>query len=64
MFASFDVVSCRNVLIHLQRRPQVEVVGRLVQACEADSVLFLGNAEALSEQVLRKFVPLVPSASI
>ena len=64
VFASFDLVSCRNVLIHLQRGPQVEVVGRLVQACEAGSVLFLGSAETLSEQVLREFVPMVPSASI
>ncbi|MEO5725990.1 MAG: protein-glutamate O-methyltransferase CheR [Byssovorax sp.] len=64
VFASFDVVSCRNLIIHLQRQPQLEVVGRLARACEEGSVLFLGSAETLPEPLLREFVPLAPSASL
>lgn len=64
VFASFDLVSCRNLIIHFQRQPQLEVVGRLAQACEEGSVLFLGSAETLPDPLLRDFVPLAPSASL
>ena len=64
VFASFDLVSCRNLIIHFQRQPQLEVVGRLAQACEEGSVLFLGSAETLPDSLLREFVPLAPSASL
>lgn len=64
VFASFDLVSCRNLIIHFQRQPQLEVVGRLAQACEEGSVLFLGSAETLPASLLREFVPLAASASL
>lgn len=64
VFASFDVVSCRNLLIHFRRGPQLAAIGRLVQACEPGSILFLGSAEALPEPAARDFVPLSPSSAI
>jgi chemotaxis methyl-accepting protein methylase len=64
VFASFDVVSCRNLLIHFQRQPQLLAVERLMQACDEGAVLFLGGAEALPEPALREFSPLALSATL
>lgn len=41
----FDLVSCRNVLIYLQRPAQVRATSRLVDTIRDDGVLCLGEAE-------------------
>jgi chemotaxis protein methyltransferase CheR/two-component system CheB/CheR fusion protein len=43
--AAFDVVSCRNVLIYLQRAQQEHVLGQLLRALRPGGVLVLGEAE-------------------
>jgi chemotaxis methyl-accepting protein methylase len=46
VLASFDVVSCRNVLIYLEEPHRRRVLCRLASAVEAAGVLLLGDAEA------------------
>jgi two-component system CheB/CheR fusion protein len=41
----FHLVSCRNVLIYLERAAQLAVLRRLIQALEPDGILLLGEAE-------------------
>lgn len=41
----FDLVSCRNVLIYLQRSAQVRATGHLLEMIRDDGVLCLGEAE-------------------
>jgi chemotaxis methyl-accepting protein methylase len=45
VLASFDLVSCCNVLIYLQPEARRRVLARLVSACEPGSLLVLGRAE-------------------
>lgn len=45
VFASFDVVSCCNVLIYFNRPTQDQVVDRLIKSCGRGSLLILGRAE-------------------
>jgi chemotaxis methyl-accepting protein methylase len=61
VFASFDVVSCRNLLIYLDEAAQTRLAQRLVGACEPGSVLILGTSESLPEPLARQCEP-VPSA--
>jgi chemotaxis methyl-accepting protein methylase len=46
VLATFDVVSCRNVLIYLKPEAQERVVSRLIAACEPGSLLVLGESES------------------
>jgi chemotaxis methyl-accepting protein methylase len=61
VFASFDVVSCRNLLIYLEKEAQASLAVRLADACEPGSILVLGTSESLPDALSRKFTP-VPSA--
>ncbi|HEU4539098.1 MAG TPA: CheR family methyltransferase, partial [Polyangiaceae bacterium] len=44
-FASFDLVSCRNLLIYLAPAAQERVLLRLLKACAPGALLLLGEAE-------------------
>ena len=46
VLASFDVVSCRNVLIYLDEPYRKRVFDRLLSALEPGGVMLLGDAEA------------------
>lgn len=58
LFASFDIVSCRNLLIYLKAFTQAEVCLRLVKSCAPGALLFLGCAETIP-QTLSGHVELV-----
>lgn len=58
LFASFDLVSCRNLLIYLKAFTQAEVCLRLVKSCAPGALLFLGCAETIP-QTLAGHVELV-----
>ncbi|AKU93434.1 Chemotaxis protein methyltransferase CheR [Labilithrix luteola] len=58
LFASFDLVSCRNLLIYLKAFTQAEVCLRLVKSCAPGALLFLGCAETIP-QTLSSHVELV-----
>lgn len=44
-FSRLDLVSCRNLLIYLERDLQTQVLGTLRYALKPDGYLFLGSAE-------------------
>jgi len=46
VFAGFDLVLCRNVLIYLEPEVQAKVLARLRQALASGGILVLGEAEA------------------
>jgi two-component system CheB/CheR fusion protein len=46
-FSRIDLVSCRNLLIYLERDLQAQVLGTLRYALKADGFLFLGSAETV-----------------
>lgn len=46
-FSRLDLISCRNLLIYLQRDLQEKVVGLFHYALKPDGYLFLGSAERL-----------------
>jgi len=45
--AGFDVVFCRNVIMHLSARVLGEVVARFARVLAPDGFLFLSHAEPL-----------------
>ncbi|MGH7330096.1 MAG: CheR family methyltransferase, partial [Polyangiaceae bacterium] len=45
--ASFDLVSCKNLLVYLQPAAQEELFRRLLKTCSQGSVVVLGDSEAL-----------------
>ncbi|MEO7331508.1 MAG: protein-glutamate O-methyltransferase CheR [Minicystis sp.] len=47
IFASFDLISCRNLLIYLKSPAQREALRRLAGACEPGGLLMLGGSESL-----------------
>jgi len=47
-FSRLDLVSCRNVLIYLEREVQEKLVALFHFALEPDGYLFLGNAESIA----------------
>ena len=47
-FSELDLVSCRNVLIYLQRSLQEQVLRRLHYSLRPEGVLFLGRSESVS----------------
>lgn len=49
--ASFDVVSCRNLLIYLEDQARVTVCTRLLKACSKGGLLVLGRAERLPPEL-------------
>lgn len=52
VFGSFDLILCRNVLIHISREAQVLVLRSLGQALASGGYLVLGPAEASNVQSL------------
>lgn len=64
VFAAFDLVSCRNLLIYLDDQAQAEVTDRLVGACEPGSILVLGGSESMTESVEHGFERLGARTSI
>ena len=44
--ASFDLVSCRNLLVYLQPSAQSELLTRLVKTCSRGSLLVIGDSES------------------
>jgi chemotaxis methyl-accepting protein methylase len=54
----FDIVSCRNVLIYLQRAAQTEATQRLLDATAENGVLCLGEAEWPLPAFAAKLQPL------
>jgi len=51
IIASFDLVSCRNVLIYLTRSARERVLSRMVKSCAPGGLLVLGEAEAPAEDL-------------
>ncbi len=64
IFASFDLVCCRNVLIYLDDAARAAALRRLVDVCESGSILVLGGAETLPNALVGRFFSLAPPASI
>lgn len=65
VFASFDIVSCRNLLIYLERPAQERVLHRLIRSCAPGGLLVLGEAELAHDadafERLRAIRPGVPA---
>lgn len=63
VLATFDLVSCRNLLIYLTPDAQTRLMQRLLSACEPGSLLMLGESErppASLARSLRQLCPEVP----
>jgi chemotaxis methyl-accepting protein methylase len=54
----FDLVSCRNVLIYLQRPAQLSATRRLIDVIREGGVLSLGEAEWPSSDLMDRIEPL------
>jgi chemotaxis methyl-accepting protein methylase len=54
----FDLVSCRNVLIYLQRSAQMHATQRLVNSIREGGVLCLGEAEWPPPELMQHLEPL------
>jgi chemotaxis methyl-accepting protein methylase len=54
----FDLVSCRNVLIYLERPAQLAATQRLIGAMAASGVLCLGEAEWPCAELIERLEPL------
>ncbi len=61
--ASFDVVSCRNLIIYLDRPARTRVISRLVKSCAPGAILVLGEAEAPISG-LDGVTPVVPGVPV
>ncbi|SMC16677.1 chemotaxis protein methyltransferase CheR [Desulfacinum hydrothermale DSM 13146] len=59
VFAGFDLVSCRNVLIYYEKEAQEAIVSRLHQAIGPGGLLVLGEVERLPAAFSRDFLPLI-----
>jgi chemotaxis protein methyltransferase CheR len=59
--ATFDVVSCRNVMIYLEPGAARALLERLVKASSPGGVLLLGTAEALPRELHELARPVGPS---
>jgi chemotaxis methyl-accepting protein methylase len=55
---SFDLVSCRNVLIYLQRSAQASATTRLLDMIREDGVLCLGEAEWPLPELAERLDPM------
>ena len=64
IFASFDLVCCRNVLIYLDGATQATALRRLVDVCEPGSILVLGQSETLPNPLAPRFFSLAPPKPI
>jgi chemotaxis methyl-accepting protein methylase len=51
VIASFDIVSCRNVLIYLEPYARQKALDRLLKSCAPWGIILLGSAEALPASV-------------
>ncbi len=56
--ASFDLVSCRNLLVYLRPAAQEELLRRILKTCSQGTVVILGDSEAL--RVVTSHAELVP----
>ncbi|HEU4410026.1 MAG TPA: CheR family methyltransferase [Polyangiaceae bacterium] len=63
-FASFDLVSCRNLLIYLEPSAREGVLARLVKACARGALLWLGDAEWAPESFAGQLAPVAGPASL
>lgn len=57
-FASFDLVSCRNLLIYLEAEARDRVLRRLVKTCAPGALLLLGEAEWVPEAFAEQLSPV------
>jgi two-component system CheB/CheR fusion protein len=64
VFASFDLVSCRNLLIYLRPEAQARVAARLVAACEPGSLLVLDESEAPPRVVAPRLERMAPVSAV
>lgn len=62
--ASFDLVSCRNVLVYLEPSAQTELVTRLVKTCSRGSILVIGDSEAFRATADAEVVPIEPKLPV
>ncbi len=53
---SFDLVTCRNVLLYFDEAPRQRAFARLVSACEPGGLFLLGESEAAPESSPRQLV--------
>lgn len=60
VLASFDVISCRNVLIYLRREAQEAVITRILKAASRGSLLMLGHAESVPAVFNTDVTPVLP----
>jgi chemotaxis methyl-accepting protein methylase len=63
-FASFDLVSCRNLLIYLEPSARERVVRRLVRACAPGALLLLGGVERPPEEFADRLRAVESSAPL
>lgn len=62
--ASFDVVSCRNVLIYLRPDAVLRTSERLVKACAPGGILILGTAEQAPDALRDQLAPVPGAPSV
>jgi chemotaxis methyl-accepting protein methylase len=63
VLASFDVVSCRNLLIYLGTEAQRTVTARIIKACAPGGLLVLGKSE-MPRGAAEELTPLAEGLSI
>lgn len=63
-FSGFDIVVCRNVLIHFKRDYRGEVIDSFYSVLNDSGLLILGKSEALSKVWKDKFKLLNPSMKV
>ncbi len=62
--ASFDLVSCRNLLVYLQPSAQEELVTRLLKTCSRGSILVIGDSEAFRAASKAELLPIEPKIPV
>jgi two-component system CheB/CheR fusion protein len=63
--ASFDLVSCRNLLVYLQPAAQDERVTRLLKTCSRGSLLVIGDSESFrASNDASALVPIEPKIPV
>lgn len=64
VLASFDVISCRNVLIYLEEPHRRRVLDRLISAVDPGGLLMLGDAESAPLEETTGLLRLAPGVPL
>jgi chemotaxis methyl-accepting protein methylase len=62
VFASFDLVSCCNVMLYFEDHARRAAMKRLVDSCERGGIVVLGEAEYPPPEFQRFLIPVAEGA--